>query len=163
MKDNTAEDLDIIYIDTDFSKLVKASFNMEARKVFNQDDEDDLNGWKLETREDEEIYSPVSSPLSSSAISHTPSPISPPLKELKLSHKCVRWRKHNSVNKPALFCVDRSKAGAKQKKDLSKSTDSYNYLPSIHALEKIKELDIILTEFDMADLHIVSTTWIGKC
>ena len=52
-RDNAAEDLNIIYTDTNFFKLVEASFDAEMQKVFNQGVENDLNRWELETREED--------------------------------------------------------------------------------------------------------------
>lgn len=45
---------------------------------------------------------------------------------------------------------------------MTKSTDPRDYQPSGHALEKIKELHVIPTEFDATDLHVATTGWIGK-
>ena len=45
---------------------------------------------------------------------------------------------------------------------MTKSTNMRDYQPSVHALEKIKELHVIHTEFDITNLHVATIGWIGK-
>lgn len=156
------QDLDIIYTGADFSKLVEASFDAEARRVFDQDDEDDVDGWELETREEEETYSPSGSPLSSPATSRAPFSVPAPSAEPGSSRKRPRRGKRNPDNKPAPSRVERSKIGAKRKKEMSESMDPRDYKPSAHALQKINELTVIPTEFNAANLHAAKSGWIGK-
>lgn len=130
------------------------------------DDEDDLDGWELESVTDglDSAPSPPCLPADPRGVSpelviDTSDFVEPVRTRTRRGKKRKTNGQHQSRGKER---AKKRKADAERQEKDRQSADARHYVPSAHALQKIGDAEVLGTEFDVADLHAAKGGFIGK-
>lgn len=147
---------------------MEAAFERENARVLDEDDEDDLDGWELESEVDEHedaeaLVQPSSSPLAPAvdAAEETAEASAADRKRTRRGGRKKRAANPHTQERQKAFNKKR-KIDAKQKEKEEQSADPRKYTPSTHALKKAEQAKVLQTEYDVSDLHAANGGFIGK-
>ncbi|GJE98476.1 hypothetical protein PsYK624_147080 [Phanerochaete sordida] len=149
-------------------ELVRAAMEEEAVRVFDDEDEDELDGWDLELPEDaaayDAMYAPLS-PSSSTPTSRTSSPVPPPQTTSNPSSGTKRkasGKKRSKSENDKARDKKKSKAKRQRKAEAQQQQPPHLYEPSAYALAQAADVHPITTAGSTASLSVCKTGWIGK-
>lgn len=174
----------------DFPALLQEAFRREQERVLDHGEEDDLDGWELESNADAADPADAHPPAAASPSSAAPSASSPtPLPNVPAPSMAGPSSLANAPAQPALdqpthrrtrrggsskrkrnaHAQERSKQYAKHRKVVAdqqakerQHEDARKYTPSPYAIKKIEDIQILPTDFDALGLHAARGGFVGK-